>query len=122
MTPLPVILQDLLPPNTTPLITIESTGCLSQCDKGPNLFITATAKLPGSRGGRTEQAEESQEGFIHRVSDPALLADALQEYFSRSTSAATTTSPSTISLVEIPTTLRAAIKVMEQAQKGMLLV
>jgi len=61
-TPLPETLQDLLPPKADS-VEIESTGCLSQCGKGPNLCIKT----------------KMQEQCVHGVINAAMLAVQLGE-------------------------------------------
>lgn len=53
---LPQILQDL-----SPLIEVESTGCLSKCDKGPNMQLTSSSVV------------------LHGVKDHIQAAAALEE-------------------------------------------
>lgn len=63
---LPQVVRDLLPPRDAPKITIQETGCLSRCDKGPNMRMFLQ---------KNDQAYE-----LHGVKDHFQLAAALEEF------------------------------------------
>lgn len=85
---LPDTLHDLLPPGELLDAEIESTGCLSECGKGPNV--------------RVINKKNKQETILHDVTDTTIAAVELQAICS----------------VQIPSKLIAATSVMEKAQKG----
>ena len=58
-TPLPEVLTDLLQDT----VTIETTSCLSQCEKGPNICVTANG-------------EEEQ---LHKIENPTIAVALLEE-------------------------------------------
>jgi len=81
-------LVDLLPPSHSN-IQIEATGCLSQCDKGPNIEFKNVPQ---------------QESIIqHKIEDADTLAAELEL---------------SGVLSRVPRTLLAAVKVMEKAHQG----
>ena len=82
-------LTDLLPPHVP--IIVESTGCLSECHRGPNLRVISS----NNNGGPKENNP-----FIHDVSNAAMAAIQLEQIIQQS----------------IPKLLLAAVQVMEKAQ------
>ena len=60
--PLPETLHDLLPPNADS-VEVETSGCLSQCGKGPNMCVKTR-----------EQGE-----YLQGITNPAMLAVQLEE-------------------------------------------
>jgi predicted metal-binding protein len=85
-------LHDLIPPGMAAAhATVESTGCLSRCETGPNICI--------QKDGHPDNASIDLQG----VENAAAAAMHLQ----------------TTCDVDVPPKLIAAVKVMEKAQKGM---
>ena len=89
---LPETLQDLLPPDAaaagSSAVQVESTGCLSQCGKGPNLTM--------------QNNHNNAPVMLHAVDGPVALARALQDELG----------------IRVPSKLLAAVTVMEKARKG----
>ena len=56
--PLLQIVRDLIPPETLGIISIEPSGCLSQCGLGPNIVV------------RTKSTSEEQEKLYNGVDSP----------------------------------------------------
>lgn len=86
-TPLPDILHDLLGSKN---VSIETTSCFSQCDKGPNLCVSI-----GS-------GSQSSEVYMNDVKDVISLVTQLDETVS----------------IDIPSKLLAAVNVFEKALSG----
>jgi hypothetical protein len=84
--------------NTNEVVTMESTGCLSHCDKGPNVRILLQTK----RGTTTTTNEE----ILQHGINSAAAAAAVLELVSGTDG------------LKIHPTLLAAWKVMEQAHQG----
>jgi len=61
---LPEILQDLLPPDVRDSVQVETSSCLSNCGKGPNMAV----KRVGSKGF-----------FLNGITGPMILRDELEE-------------------------------------------
>lgn len=85
-------LHDLIPPGMEAAhTTVESTGCLSRCETGPNICV--------QRDGHPDNVD------LQGVENAAAAAMHLQ----------------TTCAIDVPSKLIAAVKVMEKAQKGVLL-
>lgn len=88
-------LQDLLPADDVMNVHIESTGCLSQCGKGPNIMMIFNDDDDDKKKNR-------EPVLLHAVGGPHQLAQELQHHFG----------------VRIPSKLLAAVTVMDKARKG----
>lgn len=84
---LPEALQDLI--GTINDIEIETTGCLSQCSKGPNICAITV---------------DGKETFVNGLIDPAATSIGLEV--------------ATSDTIIIPTKLLAAVNCLEKAMKG----
>ena len=90
-------LTDLLPPHVP--IIVESTGCLSECHRGPNLRVEYSKTILSSSNNNNSGPKENNP-FIHDVSNAAMAAIQLEQIIQQ----------------PIPKLLLAAVQVMEKAQ------
>jgi hypothetical protein len=91
------IMENLVPPcSSTTDIRVEASGCLSQCDKGPNVQIITTPKM-GSGGSSRPQIHF---GVTDVISAASILELSLPDNF------------------DVPSKLLAATDLLTQANEG----
>ena len=86
-------LQDLLPPDV--MLDVETTGCLSECGKGPNLVL-----LLHNHNNNTSTSPDPI--LLHGVTGPLHLATELEQHLG----------------IRIPSKLLAAVTVLQKARQG----
>jgi hypothetical protein len=104
--PLAQMLQDLTHTPSANIITVEQSGCLSQCGKGPNISIIAHHRNhnKNKKKQQTQSGDQEQESLCHGIDNPMAAALALKD---------------NIADYEVPKVLLAACAVMAQAVQGM---